>query len=458
MLASKLLAQCAINRGLGAHTAETIGMAQRGGCVVSHVRIGAAASPLIPEHAADLILAFEPAEAVRCLRYLEPGGAVVTNSRAIKPVTDSLSGSYSGDAMLAYLRENIENLTVVDGDAVCAACGSPKVLNLALLGAAAKGGVLGFTAEELCRVIDEKIPERFRALNKKAIALERQGLKRTVPEVLMKYEDLLAGIRRYGVQDQDLCMNQLGVPSDHIQENVLIAPWWEPAMFPQLGEVKYLSPSASPSVKVWDIFNKECGLHMTYIKTGIGAPVLMDTLLSLGVTPCKRVLFIGSVGALDADIGIGDVVIPEYSICGDGASRYIAADALHAGDVFGEKAYPDARLLQTVLNNTARICEENRVNYHIGRNFSIDTIFAQFAHIEEIIAMGCNVIEMETAVAFRAAKLAGISLAAIFSVSDNTITHKSLMGGRTEAEQEYRRFTRSTVFPRIILDTLCRQI
>lgn len=53
----------------------------------------------------------------------------------------------------------------------------------------------------------------------------------------MKYEDLLAGIRRYGVQDQDLCMNQLGVPSDHIQENVLIAPWWEPAMFPQLGEV-----------------------------------------------------------------------------------------------------------------------------------------------------------------------------------------------------------------------------
>ena len=63
------------------------------------------------------------------------------------------------------------NLTVVNGDAVCAACGSPKVLNLALLGAAAKGGVLGFTAEELCRVIDEKIPERFRALNKKAIAL-----------------------------------------------------------------------------------------------------------------------------------------------------------------------------------------------------------------------------------------------------------------------------------------------
>lgn len=171
VLASKILAQCAINRGLGARTAETIGMAQRGGCVVSHVRIGEAFSPLIPEHTADLILAFEPAEAVRCLRYLKPGGAVVVNQRAIKPVTDSLSGSYSGSDMLDYLRANVERLTVCDGDAVCAACGSPKVLNLALLGAAANRGILGFTAEELCRVIDEKIPERFRALNKRAIKL-----------------------------------------------------------------------------------------------------------------------------------------------------------------------------------------------------------------------------------------------------------------------------------------------
>ena len=93
------------------------------------------------------------------------------NRRAIKPVTDSLQGQYDGEEMLRWLEKNAENLTVCDGDAVCAACGSPKVLNLALLGAAAKRGVLGFTAEELCRVIDEKIPERFRALNKKAIEL-----------------------------------------------------------------------------------------------------------------------------------------------------------------------------------------------------------------------------------------------------------------------------------------------
>ncbi len=106
VLASKLLAQCAINRGLGAHgrndrhgparRLRRQPRAHRRGRVAAHS--GARGGP---------DLAFEPAEAVRCLRYLKPGGAVVTNSRAIKPVTDSL-GSYSGDAMLGYLRENIE--------------------------------------------------------------------------------------------------------------------------------------------------------------------------------------------------------------------------------------------------------------------------------------------------------------------------------------------------------------
>lgn len=78
------------------------------------------------------------------------------------------------------------------------------------------------------------------------------------------------------------------------------------------------------SGKVWNIHNGN--IKITYIKTGIGAPVLMDSLLSLGVTACKRIIFIGSVGSLDENISIGDIVIPEYSVCGDGASRYILSD------------------------------------------------------------------------------------------------------------------------------------
>ena len=81
VLASRLIAQAAMERGHFARTTETIGMAQRGGCVVSHVRIGEECqSPLIPLGKADILVGFEPGEAVRCLPSLAPGAASAINS------------------------------------------------------------------------------------------------------------------------------------------------------------------------------------------------------------------------------------------------------------------------------------------------------------------------------------------------------------------------------------------
>jgi purine-nucleoside phosphorylase len=194
------------------------------------------------------------------------------------------------------------------------------------------------------------------------------------------------------------------------------------------------------------------GMKISYIKTGIGAPVLMDVILALGVTLCKQIIFIGSVGALDHKMGIGDIVIPAYSICGDGASRYLASEKLADGDVFGEKQYPDKTMYDCLKEATSHICEDNSVKWHIGNNFSTDTIFAQFVHIDEIIGMGCNIIEMETAAAFRAAAFTGIPMAALFSVSDNTVVNKSLVSGRTPEEMQYRKKVRSELFPQIIAE------
>jgi len=97
ILASKLIAEAAMRRGFAVRTAETIGMAQRGGCVASHVRIGHEIhSPLIPNASADLIIGFEPAEAIRALPYLKKDGAVVASRKRIQPVTAALGGK-AGD-------------------------------------------------------------------------------------------------------------------------------------------------------------------------------------------------------------------------------------------------------------------------------------------------------------------------------------------------------------------------
>lgn len=172
VLASKIIAQAAMKEGLSAHTAETIGMAQRGGCVVSHVRIGEDAfSPLIPKGTADVVIGFEPAEAVRCLPYLKEDGAMVVSTKAVQPVTASLSGcSYDAQGMLAFLKERVNRLILVDGEEVCRQCGSAKVLNVALLGAAAKAGVLPMTLKQIEDTIREKLPERFLSMNLKALA------------------------------------------------------------------------------------------------------------------------------------------------------------------------------------------------------------------------------------------------------------------------------------------------
>ncbi len=172
ILASKLLAASAMDRGLSVKTAETIGMSQRGGSVFSHVRIGdGATSPLIGRGRADLIIAFEPAEAARQLAFLRPGGTVIVSNRAIVPASALVGGpTYELEAIMAYLREQVEHLVVVDAEAAERELGSAKCLNVVLLGAAVRSGALQLTSEDVAHAIKKLVPERFQELNARALA------------------------------------------------------------------------------------------------------------------------------------------------------------------------------------------------------------------------------------------------------------------------------------------------
>ena len=177
VLASKILARCAIARGEEAHTAETIGMAQRGGCVTSHVRIGSCNAPLIPRGCADAIIAFEPAEAVRALPYLKKGGVVIVNTAPVKPVTDTLAASgYEGEAMVEYIKKLGLRAVFIDAEAVVRECGSSRVVNMALLGAAASTGNVGAELSEISAVVETLAP-RFREANLRALALGAEAAK-----------------------------------------------------------------------------------------------------------------------------------------------------------------------------------------------------------------------------------------------------------------------------------------
>lgn len=171
VLASKLIAAAAMKKGIPVMSAETIGMAQRGGSVFSHIRLGENLhSPMIAKGTADLIIGFEPGETVRMLPYLKEGGQVIVSRREIMPVTATLSGNdYNGEEMITYLEKQVENLLVADTEKVCDELGSAKVLNILLLGAAIQSKALGLTEEEIRDAIREWIPEKFHELNFRAL-------------------------------------------------------------------------------------------------------------------------------------------------------------------------------------------------------------------------------------------------------------------------------------------------
>lgn len=179
VLASKLIAAAAMARGEAAHTAETIGMAQRGGSVVSHVRIGEGVySPLIPKGQADLMIAFEPAEAVRNMTYLKPGAAAVVSSAPVMPVTAALSGSsYKPSDMINVLAGAGFDVTVIDGAAIVSELGSAKSLNVALLSAACETGKAGMTSEELVSVLGTSVKKEYLEQNMRAVQLGQHASK-----------------------------------------------------------------------------------------------------------------------------------------------------------------------------------------------------------------------------------------------------------------------------------------
>ena len=171
VLASRIIAAAAMAKGLHAKTAETIGMAQRGGSVVSHVRIGEEiASPMVPPGTADVLIGFEPGEAAACIKYLKEDGVLILSSRQVKPVTASLGQSgYDGDECLEWLKSKGSRCVVIDPDEIIEACGSPKVLNVAMTGALAAAGAMGLSIEDMEEALKIRMKPKLLDMNMKAL-------------------------------------------------------------------------------------------------------------------------------------------------------------------------------------------------------------------------------------------------------------------------------------------------
>lgn len=157
MTASEILAQTAVIQGFDAKKTEVAGMAQRGGVVTSAVRFGKRVlSPVIPPGAVDILVAFEPAEAVRWSDQVRFGGAIMVNTLRLTPLV--VSGGMFGypEDPVGSLRSTGIAVRDFDAAAIARELGDIKLVNTIMLGAIADH--LPFPAD----CLKEQIVERFR--------------------------------------------------------------------------------------------------------------------------------------------------------------------------------------------------------------------------------------------------------------------------------------------------------
>jgi len=166
VLASDILGDVALASGCDVKKTDTLGMAQRGGSVVTHMRMGAVVeSPMIGEGEADFLLAFEKLEAARWSPYLKQTAFAVVNDQCIPPLSVSLGlNVYPDDASVRrILCHNGAKVVFIEGQHLAANLGNSKALNVLMLGALSV--LLPFGRESWNDVIKQRLPAKILDIN-----------------------------------------------------------------------------------------------------------------------------------------------------------------------------------------------------------------------------------------------------------------------------------------------------
>ena len=169
ILASDILAEAGMLTGYDVKKTDVLGLAIRGGSVISHIRWGEKVdAPMSMRGKVNYLLAFEPIEALRQIEFLNEESTIVFNEYKISPVTVSsgLSIYPADDVIEKALKDSAKNLYSIDATNKAVEIGNVKTMNVMLLGALTP--FLDINTETWEKAIKKFVPEQFKELNLKA--------------------------------------------------------------------------------------------------------------------------------------------------------------------------------------------------------------------------------------------------------------------------------------------------
>jgi indolepyruvate ferredoxin oxidoreductase, beta subunit len=170
VMASRVLAGMLVNAGFIVTIGETFGMSQRGGSVMSHLRVSSTSvlSPQIPQGRADVIIALEPAEALRVLtKYGNPDVAVLSNTRVVSPM-GVITGDFtypSLDEVKSIFEKLAAKSWLIDATSVAVDLGNPVLSNIVMIGALAGSSLLPIDRRAFEKEIMKSMPAGKREIN-----------------------------------------------------------------------------------------------------------------------------------------------------------------------------------------------------------------------------------------------------------------------------------------------------
>ena len=172
LLASRVLGRYALDNGLDCKLSEVHGMSQRGGSVITFVRIGENIySPVIDAGRADIVIAFEKLEALRYAHYLKKDGFMLYSAQEIMPmpvVTGACAYPTDIEQRLP------ENSKAIDALGLAEKAGSSKAANSVILGAFTK--IMGLSYDKMKAALMGSIPAKLTEINDKAFDLGYQAI------------------------------------------------------------------------------------------------------------------------------------------------------------------------------------------------------------------------------------------------------------------------------------------
>jgi indolepyruvate ferredoxin oxidoreductase beta subunit len=182
VLAARLLAVAALEAGMEVSVGDVFGLTQRGGSVASHVRWSTQRRlpPLVPKGQLDVLVAFEPLEALRMqTQYGRRDTVVLVNNQPVLPIgVQAGRFDYPDWQILAETIDKISGrVWMVPGSRAARELGNIQVLNVIMIGSLFASGVTGLNHEDFEAVIVSQIPKKYASLNLKAFRRGRDLIK-----------------------------------------------------------------------------------------------------------------------------------------------------------------------------------------------------------------------------------------------------------------------------------------